>query len=119
MEEQFVPYEIALELKELGFNVLCFCGYNRNKKLYLNGHNVYTPIEGFKITANTGKIPAPLWQQAFDWCLKKIDNNNLSLIVYNDSNIYLSLCEFGQENYMYHFTNYNDLMVKLIELCRK
>lgn len=54
MEKQFVPYELALKLKELGFKEECFKWWGSdgilNQKYNLS---------------NT--ILAPLWQQAFDW----------------------------------------------------
>jgi len=36
MEKQFVTYEIALKLKELGFNELCFGYFNGDKELMLS-----------------------------------------------------------------------------------
>lgn len=64
METQFVPYELAVKLKELGFDEGCF--------------GFYTELENLVIKENvkqqncaTGKFVAPLWQQAFDFLLKK------------------------------------------------
>lgn len=60
MEEQFVTYELALKLKELGFDEKCFGDYyTKDKGLYLKGElNEGNPEY---------KIKAPIWQQAFDW----------------------------------------------------
>ena len=66
MKEQFVPYELALKLKELGFNEECFGYYDctslENPELVL-----------IKITNRDFMFgcAAPLWQQAFDWLLKE------------------------------------------------
>lgn len=57
MEEQFVPYELALKLKELGFKEDCFRYYNVHGELG-NSFNLSTTV-------------APLWQQAFDWFREK------------------------------------------------
>lgn len=71
MKKQFVTYEIATKLSELGFNELCFCVYNRNKKLRFNNlHNPSDKNKDYKLTKNNGKIPAPLYQQVFDWFLE-------------------------------------------------
>lgn len=77
MKEQFVPYEQALELKELGFDEECLALYqsNRNNKPIININNKIN-IE----VLLSGKIKnedvqyltkAPLWQQAFDWFRKE------------------------------------------------
>lgn len=57
MEEQFVPYELALKLKELGFKEDCFRYYNVHGELG-NSFNLSTTV-------------APLWQQIFDWFHKE------------------------------------------------
>ena len=69
MEEQFVTYEIALKLKELGFDEECF-GYWRDE-------NKPCPITMCKFTTKYDfdddinfpkfKCLAPLWQQVIDW----------------------------------------------------
>lgn len=65
MEKEFVPYELALKLKELGFDERCLAGYyNDGKSLWFfrfhkNSEREPTVAERF--------ATAPLWQQAFDW----------------------------------------------------
>ena len=63
IEKEFVPYEIALKLKELGFK------NNYNFKEYdTYGYLQHTGLlESHKLEA----IDAPLWQQAFDWFLNR------------------------------------------------
>lgn len=58
MGEQFIPYEQALELKELGFNEDCFGGWDKHKIWY------YHPDSDIE-------VDAPLWQQAFDFFREK------------------------------------------------
>ncbi len=68
MNKEFVSYEQALDLKELGFDELCICIYNREKSLRVNVFN--NPNDRFKsvqLSYNNGKIPAPLYQQTFRW----------------------------------------------------
>lgn len=66
MKEQFVTYEIALKLKELGFDKKCF-GY----------FGIQNEVE-IEISYNSNPnlirrnfISAPLWQQVIDWCDSK------------------------------------------------
>ena len=69
MEEQFVTYEIALKLKELGFNEWCWFQYYKGNLDY-----------SYKYEKKSTKIPtirtaclAPLWQQVIDWFREKYD----------------------------------------------
>ncbi len=57
MEKEFVPYELAVKLKELGFDEPCY-GYFLSADMYIE-----TQIR--KQTGNA--ISAPLFQQAFRW----------------------------------------------------
>lgn len=75
MEEQFCTYEIALALKELGFNEKCF-GYYKTKLC----DNDTPTLNILECNYNSGKyitLPeefhtdAPLWQQALDWFREK------------------------------------------------
>lgn len=62
MKEQFVPYELALKLKKLGFDEECFGAWKDNKKTPMKGY-----FENQIISSLDNAILAPLWQQAFDW----------------------------------------------------
>ena len=60
MKEQFVTYEIALSLKELGFNEKCLGYFN------LNGYDerYFSLVTEYPfITTIRNHIIAPLWQQ--------------------------------------------------------
>jgi hypothetical protein len=77
MKEQFVTYDIALKLKELGFNEKCFAEYNESKVLlYLYPHECfhgYCNIDDFEPFADILSIKAPLYQQVIDWLREKHD----------------------------------------------
>ncbi len=60
MENEFVPYQQSLELKELGFDEPCFGWYSKDGTFY----------EG-KMTIHQGLLSAPLYQQAFRWFREK------------------------------------------------
>jgi hypothetical protein len=66
MEKEFIPYEQALALKELGFDEQCFSFYDSDGELYESegyykkGYNVFDE-----------EVIAPLYQQAFRWFREK------------------------------------------------
>jgi hypothetical protein len=62
IEKEFIPYEQALALKELGFNEDCFGWYNWTGKDLSLTNNSYVDIN---------PTPAPLFQQAFRWFREK------------------------------------------------
>ena len=78
LNREFIPYEQALALKELGFDEPCFATYNTDKKVSRNpSHNMEDlPIEGQPYYWQNSKIhitciTAPLYQQAFRWFREK------------------------------------------------
>ena len=67
MKEQFVTYEIALKLKELGFDEECFGAFITKDRGYLIV-NTTTEFEfGIRLHQTENSTLAPLWQQAIDW----------------------------------------------------
>ena len=64
MKEEFVTYEIALKLKELGFDEPCFGYFPPLKKEITVWYNP-------EITNSGEFILAPLWQQVIDWFREK------------------------------------------------
>jgi len=66
MKEEFVPYELALRLKNIGFNEDCFFAYREDSPGKINLYNATTGPEGY-CNSEGADIAAPLYQQAFDW----------------------------------------------------
>jgi len=62
MKSEFVTYEIALKLKELGFNEECL-------GIYLNKEFRFAHFSR-QVSAEIGQS-APLWQQVIDWFREK------------------------------------------------
>lgn len=62
MKHLFVPYEIALKLKELGFDEPCFCAYNNIEEL-----SQLDKLQGYSNALFDYVILAPLYQQVIDW----------------------------------------------------
>ena len=88
MKKEFVPYEQALELKQLGFDEECFAGYDiYTTELYI----------GYEIDQRTFNIEyyilTPLYQQVFRWFREKyglIGNVNDNCILENTYSISIS-----------------------------
>lgn len=61
MEKEFVPFELAKKLKDLGFETKClgyYCDENNFRGRFVLAYNE-KQIDSM--------VQAPLWQQAFDW----------------------------------------------------
>lgn len=70
MKDQFIPYEQALELKELGFDEEIIGYYDELKDLHIgcSVHKFYSDKDNFgNLTYRPDTYAAPLWQQVFDW----------------------------------------------------
>jgi len=81
MQKEFIPYEQALALKELGFDKPCF-GY------YENGTFIfwYDSVQESELLLN---CTAPLYQQAFRWFREKYPDFDFGVgKIYNGSNTY-------------------------------
>ena len=64
MTKEFIPYEQALALKELGFDEPCFGCYN-NGELVFSSH-INNVMQRFRYSA-------PTYSQAFSWFREKYD----------------------------------------------
>ena len=87
MNKEFIPYEQALELKELGFNEPCMFPYHRNNTNYIDDAH----IELANYNATEKLVSAVLYQQAFRWFREKY---------FLDAEIYLNH-ELGHKFYHY------------------
>ena len=88
MNKEFVPYELALELKQLGFDEPCFAiYYNPSKELFIGG-----TINPFTKEIRT---LAPTYSQAFRWFrekhevvgIVKFGTNEFTFNIYNSDGI--------------------------------
>jgi len=68
MDKEFVPYEQALALKELGFDENCLFYYTKDFKI---NHSMMTDTVCVCNFNKQNKISAPLYQQAFRWFREK------------------------------------------------
>ena len=111
MKEQFVTYEIALKLKEKGFNEPCLANYCDKDLIPYRGY----PDEGdedsnFSTTVNENKTSlwasAPLWQQVIDW-LRTEHNIYLWVYKYYDDEVEKDLYRFDMKNGGFYSSFYN------------
>lgn len=109
MKELFVPYELALKLKERGFDEPCLAFYNEkhlllsfgeklnvfwnsNKKIHYNRsiYNLFNESKCKKTMCN-----APLYQQVIDWFREKHD-------------ILIFVSAYKKDKYIYQLYSYDD-----------
>jgi len=79
MENEFVPYELAVKLKQLGFDEKCFGNYTELElKDYKGGIGVkitkstcLSTINGVRNYNQEGQVSSPTFSQAFRWFREK------------------------------------------------
>ena len=82
MNKEFIPYEQALELKELGFEATPIGGFKQDAVFYYEKGELYYDYRPmYSSTAHEGQILAPLYQQAFRWFR---ENGYISQITYDN-----------------------------------
>ncbi len=117
MEKEFISYEQALALRELGFDELCFKGYTEEYKTLINFSNTHTNTSVEK-TLPTKSFTAPLYQQAFRWLLILVNKDehfsNKWTISYNEDyfSLFLGGCNMGV------FKTELECLKKLIEIVK-
>ena len=143
MEKQFVTHEIALKLKELGFDEECINEYWFTcKKLRFSFEsikNIYHYERSNSDNNDISLISAPLWQQVIDWFRDKHHTNieinrfpNISKwgFVVTDmtiipkqqtrkENINMSLKVADVRRFDEYFECREQAILKAIELCQK
>ena len=139
MKEQFVSYEIALKLKELGFDECCLAVYFKDKFQLIKGFNINNV--DLHVANEMDAILAPLWSQVIDWFLINYNiwiSVDTSLIkFYKDDELQPPKFQFIIEDlnnrdadYMFHsadedlfYFDYKEAreqaILKAIELCKK
>jgi hypothetical protein len=117
MNKEFVTYEQALSLKELGFDEPCFGYYNIDPQLKNPAFNMVKPFE------HIWCLPAPLYQQAFRWFREK--HSLQHEIVYDISDdltnrvyVYTVFGTDRSEEYKTYEEAESACLDKLIEICK-
>jgi hypothetical protein len=87
MTQEFVPYELAVKLKELGFDEPCMAiYYSKDKSFSWHHHKVHTNDEP-ALDSGEFNISAPLYQQAFRWFREKYNIYAIILPSYADDKV--------------------------------
>jgi hypothetical protein len=76
MEKEFVPYELALRMKQLGFDEYCLTSY-LNGELQTSQSEMFWFQHNYRSHPAQEFISAPLYQQAFRWFREKLKNSGL------------------------------------------
>jgi hypothetical protein len=87
--KEFIPYNLALELKQLGFDEPCLAFYERSKELIIQ------ECEVTDFHTSSLQCLAPLYQQAFRWFrekhglvgIVKFGTNDFTYTIYNADGI--------------------------------
>lgn len=112
MKEQFVTYEIALKLKELGFNDECLATINQIDSIHINKTK---RLPSGNMTYD--EIPAPLYQQAYQFLLYLLRNTDMELC-FGDSGNHIFISFPDGENST-TCESHDDCIEKLIEIINK
>jgi hypothetical protein len=115
MDKEFIPYEQALALKELGFDEPCLAhligfgdGTIENGKYVINYQQVFYPNDFIKSDDKAeelglhpfGICGVPLYQQAFKWFREKYG-------------LHSTITSISQESWQWHITKPGESLGKL------
>ena len=123
MEKEFIPYEQALSLKELGFDEPCMKGYTEEYKKLISFSSTHTNTSVEK-TLPTKPLTAPLYQQAFRWFREKynvssvVAYHNLWEYSYHLYDIKKATTITVEDNYKTYEEAELECLKKLIEICK-
>ena len=123
MEKEFVPYELAVKLKELGFDEPCFATYDEDKNFELQ--DFFQTYETFP----SHIVSAPTFSQAFRWFREKYKlhteirsyTERFFTIVIQECKEIVKFIEYGGINLKFNTYEEAELacLKKLVELVEK
>jgi len=113
MEKEFVPYQQAVSLKELGFDEPCFAVYEDKKWFLVESKNSMS----YELCLKTDTFPVPTFSQAFRWFREKYQLDNAIMkdkfIIETDEDL---------PKWYYGFHTYEEAeqacLIKLIEIVK-
>jgi len=94
MEKEFIPYEQALALKELGFDEPCFGRWLIITEWEAPTGEIRLQLGAEAESYDKNQCTAPLYQQAFRWFREKY---NLVHTVYSNASGYIWELHYNQE----------------------
>ena len=124
MEKEFIPYEQALALKELGFDEKCGACYYKKFDNEIGYHKVYRDFNFVSLT-----VSAPTFSQAFRWFREKYDLHGcIDLHCCTPPHWFIRIDKIDINDYLYHSEDENiqqyslykeaelECLIKLIEI---
>ena len=136
MEKEFIPYEQALALKELGFDIKCIATITNYGYLHIKGTRGFPSGGGGMVDEH--KIDCPTFSQAFRWFREKYELSCSIHLIDNSRHYYFeyTICDSKDRDYndedcfdsckrIYDFERYNsyedaelECLKKLIEITK-
>ena len=98
IQYKFIPYNLALELKDLGFDEPCFATY-----FTIGAWQIDCTEGALNLKSNEAceySILAPLWQDALDWFreqhnleyqIQRIANGNYHAVIHKNTDEYIEI----------------------------
>ena len=124
MEKEFIPYEQALALKELGFDKPCFANYSPNFKLYHPEKNYLFNLKSTML--GNSECKAPTFSQAFRWFREKyrlqaeiLWRGDMKCFCYKTGNFKYGSHDFSKDDYNTHEEAELECLKKLIEIVKE
>lgn len=119
LKDIFVPYKIAVQLKEIGFDEPCIAYFN-STSIMPDYPYMYVKDYNKNSTENKNFTTAPTWEQVFKWFREK---NYQSNIVFNFGSFYGFIEDTrkieafaADEDYATYEQAREQLVLKLIEI---
>jgi hypothetical protein len=119
MEKEFVPYELAVKLKKLGFDEPCLTCYDKLEMIASHSKNVFD----YKNYNTSGyMVSRPTFSQAFRWFRDKYElySTIMFRVSMEYNNEYWDWLIKGEEVVYRHFKTYEEAelacLIKLIEI---
>ena len=107
MNKEFIPYEQALELKELGFDLECVMYVWDPSHKTTDGHIPsktphWTPLHILNHNQLPTRVSLPLYQQAFRWFREKYKLTHCIDLEDNTRNFNYDITIYDSKNRQYH-----------------
>ncbi len=129
MEKEFVPYELALRMKALGFDEPCFGYYEPSKEFNYLNWEIFKDLPYLAKNSEWQDLcAAPTWQSAFRWFREKhfLSSDIIDRMSDGEKITYFFINEIKTDNKYFKtipsklFTNYEEAelacLEKLIEI---
>ena len=129
MEKEFIPYEQALVLKELGFNEPCFGFWSskNNYRRFINDSSINIDLKNMFGDESKKAPTAPTYQQAFRWFREKHQLHGKVGIYHFIENTYCyNIVSKNVPHYIHKESQYDsyeeaelECLIKLIEIIKE